>query len=178
MGLSSCQKRMKASRRRLVFWLGVAAIAAALVLLHFQQFDNYRCQLCQSRRQVRQWRVGFWMGPSLPLSPRREIVEDSHFYRDFFGSTHVHNWKFAQGSPYYFLGTTWGGCAIGGGRYTSQLFQLYERDAGFRNFVQTGLTNGALSYSNVLSLIADASPVQTGAVHDASQQLMDSYFHE
>jgi hypothetical protein len=169
---------MKASRRRLAFWLGVAAIVAALLLLHFQQIDNYRCQLCQSRRQVRQWRVGFWMGPSLPLSPRREIVEDSHFCQDFFGSTHVHNWKFAQGSPYYFFGTTWEGCALGGGRHTSQVFQLYECDADFRKFIQSGITNGTLNYSNTFSLIADGSVDQADALREAGQQLIDSYFRE
>src|SRR5260221_139192 len=104
----------------------VALTALALLLLHFRQRNSYRCQVCFSKRDVTQWRVGFWMGTSVPLTPSWQRVTDTHFLQDHLSTNHLHVWKFAQGSPYYFFGTTWGGCAIGGGRYISDFCWMYE----------------------------------------------------
>ena len=98
---------MKRLLRSWVFWVFVALpLAATLTLLTYQERNHYVCAGCRATVTRTQWRVGVWMSASLPLSPVSESVP---------GSTgHAHTWRFRQGSPYYFLGTVWGGCAIGG----------------------------------------------------------------
>src|SRR6266851_2325523 len=98
-------------------FLVVVAVAAGvtILLLHYKERDSYRCQVCSSTKDVVQWRLGAWTGGSVPLSPKWERVAATQFLHDFLPTNHTHDWKFAQGSPYYFFGTRWGGCALGGG---------------------------------------------------------------
>src|SRR5262245_7662923 len=100
------------TRKRWFIVLGGVAIVAAL-LFHYKERDSYRCQICWTEKDVFQWRVGSWGGLSIPLAPRWERISETRFLHDLLPPDHIHNWKFAQGSPYHFFGTTWGGCAIG-----------------------------------------------------------------
>ena len=111
----------------------VAAIAA--LLFHFKQRDSYGCQGCLARKDVFQWRLGAWMDFSIPLTPSWERITESRFLRAFLPPGHTHVWKFAQGSPYHFFGTTWGGCALGEGRRVSKLCEMYESNRQFRRFL-------------------------------------------
>jgi len=151
-------------RRRLLFAIG----AIAVLLLNFKQRDSYRCQVCFSTKDVFQWRLGSWAGASVPLTPQWERVTSTRFFKDFLSLHHTHVWKFAQGSPYYFFGTTWGGCAIGGGRHVNPLCSMYDSSPDFRLFTQAKLNDGSLTKSNVIALMSsprteDTSPEQKQA---------------
>ena len=142
---------------------GVAGVA--VLLLHYKERDSYRCQICSSTRVVFQWRLGSWMGASIPLTPSWERVTETRFLHDLLPPDHVQNWRFAQGSPYHFFGTTWGGCAIGGGRHVNELCQKYETSSEFRSFVGTKLNDGSVAKSNLVALMSsprtgEASPLQ------------------
>src|SRR5438552_1432313 len=92
--------------KRLLVVIGAVGAVAAL-LLHYKQRDSYRCQACLAKKDVFQWRLGSWAGVSVPLTPSWERATETHFLHDFLPSDHVHEWMFAQGSPYHFFGTTW-----------------------------------------------------------------------
>ena len=152
----------------------VAAIA--VLLLHYKERDSYRCQVCWATKDEFQWRLGLWMGASVPLSPTWERVTQTHFRQDFLPADHIHEWKYAQGSPYYFFGTTWGGCAIGGGGRVNEVCQIYESSPEFRTFIQTKLHDGSLNKTNVVALLTtpwtgEASPKQKDA-----NALLDTFF--
>jgi hypothetical protein len=156
------------TRSRVLIALGVVAAIAAL-LFHYKQRDSYRCQICFATKSFLQWRIGVWGAPSVPLTPSWERITETRFEKDFMSSNHVHTWIFAQGSPYYFFGTTWGGCAIGAGRHVSDLCYMYETSPTFRSFLAQELRDGSLTKSNVIALTSiqrtgeKASPLQNDA---------------
>src|ERR1043165_3439193 len=126
------------TRKRWFIAVGGVAIVSAL-LLHYKERDSFRCQSCWARKDVFQWRLGSWSGFSVPLTPSWEHITETRFAHDFLSSSHIHDWKFAQGSPYHFFGTTWGSCAIGGRRHVSELCEMYESSPEFRAFISRGL---------------------------------------
>jgi len=89
----------------------ILALLAGLVFAAFcyRERRTYRCLGCSSQRNVTRWAVGYWSGFSVRLTPDRIVTRESHALRDFFPPHHRHEWAFGQGSPYYFLGTSWGG---------------------------------------------------------------------
>src|ERR1700733_9489331 len=106
------------TKKRKRWWVvGGVVLALSFLLLNYKESDSYRCQICFASQSVSQWRLGGWGVASLPLTPSWVRISETRFEHDFFATNHVHQWALAQGSPYYFFGTTWGGCAIGGGRY-------------------------------------------------------------
>jgi hypothetical protein len=150
---------------------GIAAVT--LLLFHYKQHDSYYCQVCWSKKDVVQWWVGSWMGATVPLTPKCERVAETRFLQDFFPTNHVHQWMFAQGSPYYFFGATSGGCAVGGGRHVSEVCQIYESSTDFRAFIKRKLHDGSLTRSNLIALVS--RPVDAEASQDEAQALLSSF---
>jgi hypothetical protein len=169
---------MNLRAKKLFLWVGIGVVGAAGLLLHFKQRNSYRCQTCFSTQDVFQWRMGFWMDASVPLSPQWTRVSETRLQRDFFTNNHSHNWKFAQGSPYQLFGTTWGGCAIGSGRQVSDLCYLYERKNKFRDFIGRKFADGLLTQSNFLALVSNTDRSTNSPIHLAAEKLMDTYFEK
>lgn len=145
---------MTAKTRRRLLIAGGGIVAIVVLFSHYKQRDSYYCQACWSRKDVFQWRLGSWMSTSVPLTPRWERITETSFLQDFLPTNHVHGWMFAQGSPYHFFGTTWGGCAIGAGRHVSEVCEMYDSSPEFRGFIQTRLHDGSLGKSNLVALVS------------------------
>ena len=163
---------MTARTRKRFLVVMAAAAGVAVLLLHYVERVSYRCQVCSSTKDVFQWRLGSWMGASVPLTPTWERVTATRFLHDFLPAHHTHDWKFAQGSPYYFFGTTSGGCAIGGGRHVNELCQTYESSAQFRTFIQTKLLDGSLTKSNVIALLSSPRTDATSPLQKEADELL------
>jgi hypothetical protein len=69
---------------------------------------------------------------------------------------------FAQGSPYYFFGTSWGGCALGRGRHTSEVCDMYDSIPEFREFIERKFVDGSLSRSNFITLVSSSHKGESG----------------
>jgi hypothetical protein len=162
------------NRKRYLLVAGMVA-TVALLLLHYKQRDSYRCRICSSTQDVSQWRLGLWMSASVPLTPSWERVTETRFFHDFLPPNHVHDWVFAQGSPYHFFGTTWGGCAIGGGRHINELCQLYESNSRFRTFLQTKLRDSSLLKSNIIALMANPLTGEASPLEKDARELLDGF---
>src|SRR4051794_3058335 len=163
------------TRKRLLLVIGSVAAVAAL-LLHYKQRDSYRCQICFASKNVFQWRIGSWTGLSVPLTPSWQRITETRFRQDFLPSDHVHGWMFAQGSPYHFFGTTWGGCAIGGGRRVSELCQMYESSPEFRTFISQKMRDGSLAKSNVVALISIARTREPSPLQKDADALLETFY--
>lgn len=161
------------SKRLLIVLAGIAALAAAV--LNFKQRDSYRCQVCFSTRSVFRWRIGAWPEYSIPMSPKWQELIETQFARDFLSADHKHDWMYAQGSPYYWFGTKWGGCAIGSGRHVNDLCQIYESDRDFRTFVQARLRNGSLTKSNIVALFSVKPGSESPALRKDTTALLDEF---
>jgi len=164
-------------RRRLLIVVGAAA-AIVLLIFHYKERDSYRCQVCFSEKGVFQWKLGSWMGASVPLTPSWERVTASHFLTDFFHSDHVHEWEFAQGSPYIFFGTKWAGCALGSGRHVSELCMMYESSPEFRTFIQTKLRDGSLAKSNLIALVSSPRTGGASRQKEDADALLETFFKQ
>ena len=162
------------TRKRLLLVAGVFA-ALAVLLLHYKERDSYCCQICFARKEVFQWRFGSWVGLSVPLTPSWGRINETRFRQDFFPSDHVHNWMFAQGSPYYFFGTIWGGCAIGGGRHVGKLCQMYESSPEFRTFISQKMRDGSLAKSNVVALFSMPQNGESSPLQKDADALLDAF---
>jgi hypothetical protein len=88
---------------------------------------------------------------------------------------HRHTWKFAQGSPYYFFGTTWAGCAIGGGRYVNNLCWKYESSPQFRAFIQMKLDDGSITKSNLIALMTRPRTEEIPPEQKEAGELLDTF---
>jgi hypothetical protein len=155
--------------------LGGVAVVAAL-LFHYKQRDSYRCQICFANKDVFQWRLGSWPGLSIPLTPSWERIAETRFLHDFLPPDHIHDWMFAQGSPYYFFGTTWGGCALGGGRHVSELCQMYESSPEFRTFIAQRLSDGLLGRSNIIVLMSSPRTGEPSPLQKDADALLETFF--
>jgi hypothetical protein len=137
-------------------------LVVGLVVFTYKDRANEDCPQCYSHRVTEQWRFGLWMGPSLPLGPAIPTVRPSHLVSDFPDPQHLHQWSFSQSSPYYLLGTVWGGCALGHAPEMNALASAYENDPGFRDFIQTriheGLDRRKLFAACVLQVVDYQSP--------------------
>lgn len=122
------------------------------LFFHYKERDSYSCPVCFSRQHVYQWRLGLWIGMSLPLTPAWQITEESKLLGNIIDEKHQHNWEFYQGSPYYFFGTTWGGCALGGGRRANDIVELYNEEQGFRDLISKKIISDKLSRERFLEL--------------------------
>jgi hypothetical protein len=128
-------------------------VAVMVLFAHYKERDSYYCQACWSKKDVFEWRLGSWMGRSFPVTPRWERITETRFLHDFLPAKHLHDWMFAQGSPYLFFGATSGGCVIGPGRHVSQICELYDLSPEFRAFLQAKLQDGSLVKSNLTTLV-------------------------
>jgi hypothetical protein len=140
--------------KHLMILIGLIVLLVVATTCIFRQRDTFECDSCHAQRHDRQWRLGWWQGPSLPLTPASMTVVPSHIGADFFGPTHRHTWRFAQGSPYYAFGLSWGGCALGRGRNGSPLALRYERDEGFRQRLQADIASGTLDRALAIRLLS------------------------
>ena len=164
------------AKTRKCLWISSGTIGLCVLLFAYKERDTDRCQVCFATKDVYQWRIGAWFEPSLPLSPKWERVAETHFRRDFLPANHTHQWQFAQGSPYYFLGLKWGGCAIGAGRHVSELCDVYESSEDFRKFIQAKLQDGSLTQSNLITLMSNPVTEDTSNIKSQSTALLDAFF--
>ncbi len=173
--------------RRLAVGLGGFLLLAAMVAPPYgvhRKRDTYQCSTCLSMRDVFQWRIGNWASRSAPLSLQREQVVDSMTFKQFTPRPHVHDWRFAQGSPYYWFGTQWGGCALGAGRHRNELGELAERWTDeFNDFVSRKLTTGSITTNQLYEALTsprrwrDDTKTPTFAQARA-KQLVEEFFKE
>ena len=162
------------TRKRLMWVIGVVA-AVGVLFLHYKQRKSYRCQLCFAKKDMFQWRLGSWPELSVPLTPSWERITETRFRQDFLPPDHVHDWMFAQGSPYHFFGRTWGGCAIGGGRHVSDLCEFYESSPEFRAFITEKMRDGSLTKSNFVALISMPRTRGPSALQKDAAALLDTF---
>ena len=131
----------------------ITFVIIVLMFFTYKPRDTYRCKICFAKNETFQWRFGSWGGSSIPLTTRWEDISETNFLKDFIGeSGHNHEWDYAQGSPNYILGLGGFGCAIGGGRHISQLCEKYEKNLGFRAFIQKKLFDGLLNKQKFIEM--------------------------
>jgi hypothetical protein len=116
------------------------------------------------------------MGASVPLTPTWERVKETRFRHDFLPADHIHDWKYAQGSPYYFFGTTSGGCAIGSGRYANEICQMYESIPEFRIFIQTNLHDGSFVKTNIVAMMSRLWTDRASPQQKEADALLNTFF--
>ena len=163
------------TRKRWFIAIGGAVVVAAL-LFHYKERDSYRCQICFAKKDVFQWRLGSWGGFSVPLTPSWERIAETRFLDDFLPTGHIHDCMFAQGSPYHFFGTTWGGCAIGRGRHISDLCRMYESSLEFRAFISQSLGDGMLARSNLVAMMSCPRSAKPSPLQKEADALLETYF--
>jgi len=130
--------------RPFLIGFGVAVLFVLAGCLVYEQRNRFLCTECGSRKEACQWRVGAWPSGSVALSSEGVNVKPSRAYQDLFGTDHTHQWKFSQGSPYYWFGTSWGGCAVGGGR-VNRFLDIYEQSPEFWELISTKRKMGKIS---------------------------------
>lgn len=142
--------------------------------------DSYQCQTCLSKRHEFQWRVGEWSSPSFPVSPKRTVIEGSRTFQRYTPQPHSHEWRYAQGSPYYWFGTTWGGCALGAGRHKNDLANLTEKPfEEFDEFLAKKLSSGQLTTNQLYAALVSPNVwTRTTNAPSASQKLAQSLCDE
>jgi len=138
-------------KMRLILASGFSCCLIAF-FCHYKERTTFRCQTCWAKKDVYQWHFGIWSGYSVPISSKSGKIGDTRFFQDFLSLNHTHDWEFAQGSPYLYFGTSRAGCAIGRGRYVSQICALYESLPQFRIFIRTQVEKGNVSESKVISM--------------------------
>ena len=154
---------MKRLLKSWVFWAFVALpLGATGAYFTFQKRDRYECGGCASERMDARWYFGLWATASVPLSPVSERTRASRFSQDFPDPAHAHKWTFRQGSPYYFFGTSWGGCGIGGRAVRNELLSSYEGVPAFADFLQARIRRGELSRTEVLSALRAPETTASG----------------
>ncbi|MCF6311276.1 MAG: hypothetical protein L3J39_02390 [Verrucomicrobiales bacterium] len=140
-------------RRKIQFWaMGLLFLWLAATFIYNQR-DSFQCSFCFSRKAEFTWMLGRWAGESISLSSKTERIRESLIYRDYFNNSHRHHWKFRQGSPYYFFGLAWGGCALGSAGEGNDFTNLYKQLSGYRSFIAAKIERGELLQENVLRLI-------------------------
>ncbi|HEX7896300.1 MAG TPA: hypothetical protein VF950_00875 [Planctomycetota bacterium] len=143
---------MKRLLKSWVFWVFIALpLGATAAYFTYQRRDNYEC-VCASRQVRSQWHFGF-SGTSVPLSAISETTRTSRFLLDFPDPVHAHVWGFRQGSPYYLLGTSWGGCGVGGREVRNDLLRSYEAVPKFADSLQARIQRGELTPAEVLAAL-------------------------
>lgn len=171
--------------RRWAFGIAGSVVAVAVVAPPFglrRDRNTYQCQTCFSKRHELQWKVGNWTSPSLPVSPKHIVLEESRTFQCFVPPNHEHRWVFSQGSPYYWFGTSWGGCALGSGRHRNDLVDVLESPFGDSvEFLAEKLRTGKLTTNELLAALAAPrhSPKQTNRLTDSQQlaaRLTDEFF--
>jgi hypothetical protein len=112
--------------------------------------DSFMCAGCFSKRHEYQWKVGEWNRSSLSVSAKRAVMDESLIYRLFTSKPHVHDWQFVQGSPYYWFGSRWGGCAIGGNIHENDLAMILDHgDDGCAEFLIEKASSKQLSTNQI-----------------------------
>ena len=168
-----------------MLWIAFTAVLLALAgtFFTYRERSTFNCPGCLSTRHEYQWRIGFWSGSDPALSSKRVEEVPSFTFKTIVGTNHTHTWVFAQGSPYFFLGTKWGGCALGRGRHKSEFGKLFEEDTEFRDFVFGKIAAVELTTNDVSKLIL-IEPIgssmdtnaETQVVLLQSKKLLDEFF--
>ena len=145
-------------------WIGapLTAVLVAGLLSPFglhRDVKRFRCSTCLSTRQDSQWFLGEWSGPSIPVSPRRQIIVDSVTLGRFTPQPHQHEWRFSQGSPYFLFGMS-RGYALGAGRHVNRLADSVEEISDQAvPFLSRKLAAGELSTNQLYQALI--SPVRS-----------------
>lgn len=116
------------------------------------------------------------MGFSLPLSPTETQTEELPHVLTLLGP-HQHKWAFMQQSPYYWFGTRWGGCAVGGARASNSVaLHLFENVPAFRQAIEREVVAGSLDRVTTVAAILHgqdhSAPEATRRLHD---KLVEKY---
>ena len=139
---------------------GLGLIGAVCYFSHIDQ-GNYVCLTCISGQQASQWRMGTWEH-SIPLASKEFVVRNSYVFTDFLAErNHEHDWKFAQGSPYFLFGFIWGGCGISITPEWHPFIIKYETKATFRKFVQESIHSGIVAKDNLAVAISKSRPEES-----------------
>lgn len=162
------------ARKRILVMMG-SLLTLAILLLHYQEIDCYRCPSCLSGRVVFQWRFGLWRGPSIPLAPGYERSGDNHVCQDLLPADHVHELKFLQSLALHFFGTMRTGLARSGDPRQSEFFWKYEEDPEFRKFIGMRLQDGSLARSNVIALILSGQTGKNSPLQKDAEALFSAY---
>lgn len=173
-------------RRRWFRWFSIAVGALAILAAVSPSYglrkdrNTYQCQTCFSKRHEFQWKIGDWSGWSLPVSPKRLVVDESRILRKFTPLPHEHEWKFAQGSPYYWFGSSWGGCALGSGRSRNELVTMLEMPIGeIDRFIGEKLRSGELSTNQLFAALrSQGAASKTGEPLSDDQKLAEALMEE
>lgn len=139
-------------------------LIAGLVLGHYRWEENYRCELCLSKKSVSEWRLGAQplgypiFGFDKPLTFRSirltkpvEHVSPSVATR-LFPPEHRHEWTFAQASPYYLFGTKWAGRVLGTSRQESPFAYAFLNNPEFRAYAEELISSNRLSQTQAVSM--------------------------
>ena len=185
MNGSSPTTRRRWRRLAIGFAIGFGALVALAPPYGLRRDrDTFQCSACLSKRHVFQWKVGEWTSPSLPLSPKTSVVEESRTYRCFTAQPHVHEWHYFQGSPYYWFGTSSGGCALGANRHRNDLAEAMEHPwPDFVEFVDSQLKSGVLTTNQIYEALVSPR-TWTGATNQPTagqllaRKLVDDFFDQ
>ena len=170
-----------------LLWITLVVLLFALVatFLAYRERSTFQCSSCLSTRNEYRWRIGLWSELDPPLSPKRVVVVPSFTFATMIGTNHTHTWVFAQGSPYYFFGTKWGGCAIGSRGRHGEFGTLFERQAEFREFVFAKIVSGQITTNDIVQFVR-LPPTRDLENTDAtaqialaqSKKLLDEFFEK
>ena len=144
----------------------------------FKEKRNYKCKFCHSKKHEYQWFFGSWATGSIPLTSSRDEIDLSNIYNCFFKDEHQHEWIFSQGSPYYFFGTKWGGCALGSNRHMNEFAMELEFYEDFRKYVIKLEEEGKIKRDTVYKLISLSSDDKESALHKQLTTIMDNFMEE
>jgi hypothetical protein len=167
---------MRLTKKRLLL-IGTVLIVGVFALLPFGPYrerNSYRCSVCFAKKDSFRWWVGSWHDFAIPISKQTEVISQAKFGERFLPAHKVHQWEFAQGSPYYW-GRRWGGCALGSGRHVSQIFETYESIPEFRELIQEQIRIGALNSNTFIAIISDTARGET-PLQKQGDELMDRFF--
>lgn len=132
--------------RHLCLFLASLGVAFFTVL----ERSHFRCSQCGSRLDESQWYVGIPWFP-VPVAGKIQKVSVTQFSQTFLPSHIQHDWRLAQSSPYYLVGTVWGGCCLGR-RYVPPALSCYESSAEFRKFVHDEIRSGKITKEEFVRL--------------------------
>ncbi|MGZ5476667.1 MAG: hypothetical protein ACXW29_10450 [Thermoanaerobaculia bacterium] len=139
-------------------------LIAGLVLGHYRWQEDYRCELCLSKKSVSEWRLGVQpLGypifgadklltfGSIQLTKPVEHVSPS-VATPLFPPEHRHEWSFAQASRDYLFGEKQAGTVTGTSRQPSPFAYAFLQNSEFRAHAEELIRSNRLSQTQAVSM--------------------------